>query len=138
MGGDYVDWITDNIAIGNFLDAREAIVSRSLDAILCLKPECCDEGNEDLQVLCVPLEDGFGNTKYAIDMALHFIHDAVSSDEKILVHCHAGRSRSVCVVAVYLAKYGGYTRDSALALIRGKREIYLSDGIEEIFILAGL
>lgn len=133
-----MDWITDNIAIGNFLDAREAVVSRSLDAILCLKPECCDEGNEDFPILCIPLEDGAGNTKYAIDMALRFIHETVANDETILVHCHAGRSRSVCVVAAYLAKHGGYTRDSALALIRSKREIYLSDGIEEIFRFAGL
>jgi len=61
-----------------------------------------------------------------------FIHDVVSNNEKILVHCHAGRSRSVCIVARYLMLKKNLTRKQALGKIEEKREIYLSPGIEEI------
>ncbi len=133
-----MDWITEHIAIGNFHDARDPELGQHVDAVLCLKDECCDEEGDHPMVLNIPLEDGHGNTKQSLDEAMFFIHDTVSNSEKILVHCHAGRSRSVCVVAAYLVKFSGYSRNEALALIKSKREIYLSDGIEEIFGLVGL
>lgn len=52
----------------------------------------------------------------------------------MLVHCHAGRSRSVAVVARYLIESQGMTQQAALVLIMQKREIYLSDGIEELLV----
>ncbi|MEW6429349.1 MAG: dual specificity protein phosphatase [Thermodesulfobacteriota bacterium] len=61
------------------------------------------------------------------------MHDSVSNGEKILVHCRAGRSRSVCIVAAYLVKHAGLTRTAALELMQSQRGIYLSPGIEEIF-----
>lgn len=43
--GAAMDWITENIAIGNFIDAQNASAD-DLDAIICLKPDCCDEVKE--------------------------------------------------------------------------------------------
>ncbi|CRI67812.1 hypothetical protein THIOKS1850012 [Thiocapsa sp. KS1] len=54
-----MDWITDQIAIGNFGDA--VTLPSDVDALLCMKSDCCDEGKEDVEVLCVPLVDGPGN-----------------------------------------------------------------------------
>jgi atypical dual specificity phosphatase len=126
-----MDWITENIAIGNFIDAQNASTVK-LDAILCLKPECCDEYNEDFAVLCLPLIDGSGNETRDFDDAVDFIDDAVSNDERVLVHCHAGRSRSICIVARYFMIKHEMTSHEALERIKTKREIYLSTGIEEI------
>lgn len=53
-----MDWLTSHIAIGNFKDAQDG--ASEVDAILCLKPECC-KGRDDVEVLCVPLIDGSGN-----------------------------------------------------------------------------
>ena len=131
-----MDWITSRIAIGNFIDAESAIESE-LDAILCLKENCCDEKDERFLVSCVPLVDGAGNAKDMFDDAVDFIDDVVSDGERILVHCHAGRSRSVCIVARYLMTRKGMSRDRALSLISGKGEIYLSPGIEEILQVSG-
>lgn len=125
-----MDWITEQIAVGNFLDA--AVLSGEIDAVLCLKENCCDEGRLDVAVLCVPLVDGPGNDPRHVAEAVRFIADAVDADERILVHCHAGRSRSVAGVARYLVEQCGMTRHAALALIEEKREIYLSDGIEDL------
>jgi protein-tyrosine phosphatase len=126
-----MDWITDNIAVGNFLDARNAS-KKELDAVLCLAPNCCTEDNDELDVLCITLLDGAGNNQRMIADAIDFIHDIVSNGERILVHCHAGRSRSVCMVARYFMIKQRLTSHQALALISAKREIYLSPGIEEL------
>lgn len=126
-----MDWITPQIAIGNYLDAQNA-KEEEVDAILCLKPNCCDETNDTFDIACVPLVDGAGNSRDDFDEAVEFIDAIVSEGDRILVHCHAGRSRSVSIVARYLMLKQGMTRDVALNLIKTKREIYLSPGIEEI------
>ena len=128
-----MDWITDQIAIGNYIDAAGPLPD-AVDAVLCLKQDCCDEDRTDVDVLCVPLIDGSGNDPRCIREAVVFIEDVVSAGDSILVHCHAGRSRSVAVVARFLSKSQGITRQSALALIAGKRDIYLSPGIEEVLV----
>lgn len=47
---------------------------------------------------------------------------------KLLVHCHAGRSRSVMVVASHLVRQYGWDLRQALAFIHAKRpEIVLPD-----------
>jgi len=127
-----MDWITDQIAIGNYLDA--AAPPAGVDALLCLKADCCDEGREDVEVLCIPLVDGPGNDPRDVREAVRVIADVVAAGERILVHCHAGRSRSVAVVARYLVEFRGMSRQAALALIGEKRAIYLSDGIEELLV----
>jgi protein-tyrosine phosphatase len=125
-----MDWITEQIAVGNFLDAAD--LPAEIDAVLCLKANCCDEGRLDVAVLSVPLVDGPGNDPRQVAEAVRFIADVVDEGERILVYCHAGRFRSVAVVARYLVEYRGMTSHAALALIKDKREIYLSDGIEEL------
>ncbi len=126
-----MDWITDHIAIGNFLDARN-VSSRDVEAVLCLKENCCDEDHESLDVVCIPLVDGAGNDLRLCDDAVTFIDEVVTHGERILVHCHAGRSRSVCIVARYLMMKKGFSRQGALELIGSKRDVYLSPGIEDI------
>ncbi len=125
-----MDWISENIAIGNFVDAQNA--AGCVDNILCLKPDCC-AGCTDVNTTCIPLYDGKGNAPELYARAVRVVHRAVEKDETILVHCHAGRSRSVACVALYLMVTEGVPRDEALHRIASKREIYLSPGIEEAF-----
>lgn len=126
-----MDWITENIAIGNFLDAR-SLRESDVNAVLCLIENCCNEKNRNFDVLTVPLLDSTGNNLKTLQEAFHFIDDVVRNNERVLVHCHAGRSRSVCVVAKYLMIQKGLATTTVLDFIASKREIYLSPGIEEI------
>jgi len=55
--------------------------------------------------------------------AVKFIQKGVLSGEKVLVHCHAGVSRSVTIVVAYLMICRGHTLSSALGSVRAVRPI---------------
>jgi hypothetical protein len=119
-------FITDTIAIGNFIDAedratREAVGIRS---ILCLngllqgcKPADC--GVEALA--CFNLTDGSGNDPWTFDRAVRIVGNYAFEHPKLLVHCQAGRSRSVMVVACHLVRQNAWDLRQALAFIHAKR-----------------
>lgn len=129
-----MDWITEQIAIGNFVDAK-SLRAGDVDAVLCLIDNCCSIDETKFDVEVIPLVDASGNDRRLFDHCVDFIHDVVTSGDRILVHCHAGRSRSVCITARYFMLKQGLTSHQAIALIEGKREIYLSPGIEEILVV---
>ena len=88
----HVDWITDTIAIGNYLDAldadllrREKIASAlSLDAVLYGK-EPSEYGLKRIEV--VPLEDALGNEPRLYRLAVDYLRE--------LVQVRATRARPV-------------------------------------------
>jgi hypothetical protein len=57
------------------------------------------------------------------DAAAEQIHDWLSNDRTVLVHCTAGISRSVTTVIWYLMRFEGYSWADAYALVREQREI---------------
>ena len=57
------------------------------------------------------------------DAAADFIARGLKNGTGVLVHCHAGISRSTSCMLAYLMKYEGFGRASALALCRKKRPI---------------
>ncbi len=128
-----MDFVTSDIAIGNVHDARA--VTDEVDGILCLRPRCdCDE-REDLEALHVPLVDGPGNPRRKVDECVAYLRASRACGDRILVHCQAGRSRSVAIVARFLVVEDGLSAAAALAHIRARREAWLTPGIEDI--LAG-
>jgi atypical dual specificity phosphatase len=125
-----MDWITEQIAIGDALDAVN--FAPQFDSILCLLSGCCEE-RTDIDGYCVPLHDGPGNSREHVLAAIDFIATQVENGLRVLVHCRAGRSRSVCIVAAYLMRHKGFSKKKAISAIAEKRQILLSDGIDEIF-----
>jgi protein-tyrosine phosphatase len=63
------------------------------------------------------------------DIQKHFVestqhmHDCITKNGKILVHCFAGKSRSSTMVCAYMMKYHNMSRDTALAHIKERRPI---------------
>jgi Dual specificity phosphatase, catalytic domain len=130
----FVDWITDKIAIG---DAEDAVKNAAaVDILLCLTRDCC-ENRCDANGCCISLHDGPGNVRGHVLTAIEFLAESVAKGLKILVHCRAGRSRSVAVVAAYFMKHRGLSQSQALKVIGEKRHYLLSPGIEEIFSYVG-
>ena len=53
--------------------------------------------------------------------AFRFIEETKLTGEKVLVHCHAGMSRSVTVIIAYLMKYYEHTLDSAYEFVKERK-----------------
>ena len=73
-------------------------------------------------------------TKF-FDEAFSFIENARKKNEKILLHCKLGVSRSPAILMGYLIKYMGYTTESALDFLQSKRsQVYPNSGfIEQLY-----
>lgn len=57
-----------------------------------------------------------------IERVVELMHGTLQRSKKgVLVHCHAGVSRSSTVVAAYLIRKKGYTADGAIEYIRSKK-----------------
>ncbi len=132
-------FITDTIAIGNFIDAEDRATREAagIRSILCLngllqgcKPSDC--GVEALT--CFDLTDGSGNDPWIFDRAVRIVGHYALQHPKLLVHCHAGRSRSVMVVASHLVRQNAWDLRHALAYIHAKRpEIVLPDELLSVW-----
>ena len=132
-------FITDTIAIGNFIDAEDRATREAagIRSILCLngllqgcKPSDC--GVEAMT--CFDLTDGSGNDPWIFDRAVKIVGHYALQHPKLLVHCHAGRSRSVMVVASHLVRQNAWDLRQALAYIHAKRpEIVLPDELLSVW-----
>jgi protein-tyrosine phosphatase len=129
-----MDWITESIAIGNYLDAQDGELLRreAIGSVLGLTGAL--EGVEASvlgvkHIRLVPLADGPGNDLRTFRLALGVLGELLAQAPPVLVHCHAGRSRSVVLVAGHLMATRGLGADEALALIASKRETAVSPAL---------
>lgn len=56
------------------------------------------------------------------DEASEWIDSKRREGHNVLVHCHAGVSRSATIVVAYLIKFKGWTAFEALSYVRSRRE----------------
>ncbi|KAE9602120.1 putative phosphoric monoester hydrolase [Lupinus albus] len=63
------------------------------------------------------------NIKQYFDECFTFIDDSKRCGEGVLVHCYAGKSRSVTIVVAYLMKTRGMSLSEALQHVKGKRAV---------------
>jgi protein-tyrosine phosphatase len=132
-----VDWIEQDIAIGNFVEAKEMelLEKASISSTLSLDGTLSGVKPETLKlkkIEVVRLEDGPGNDLSLFKMAVSALDELVRRAPPVLVQCHAGRSRSVVVVAAHLMKRLGIDAPTALARVASKREISITPGLEEL------
>jgi protein-tyrosine phosphatase len=104
-----VDWITQTIAIGNYLDAQDAELLRTcrIRSVLSLDGTVERSGATELgveEIVSLNLIDGAGNDLRVVELAVESLVRLASSLPPVLVQCHAGRSRSPLVVARSLVR----------------------------------
>ena len=77
----------------------------------------------------LPLDDRSGQPLFPhLTHASHFMHNVLSTHvgpkpNSLLVHCHAGVSRSVSAVIYYLMQWYHFSYDEALEIVRQSRPI---------------
>jgi len=129
-----MDWITDTVAIGNRIDAHDSAL-RAQHGFLGLISLDGSMTNEKALALgyddwvCASMVDGHGNDMESFRKLVQDLIDMAEGSPPVLVHCHAGRSRSVTVVAGYLVRTRGWTPQAAYDFISSKRDTAVQDGL---------
>ena len=127
-----MDFITDRIAIGDRYEAQDfdLLLDLKIDAVLNVAfdldisyyrqiPPSYHKFQIEYQK--VGMIDGYGNQPTALIAAVYMLDELLGRHRTVLVHCHAGVSRSSTVVATYLAHKDGINFDEAIELVRSKR-----------------
>lgn len=132
-----MDWITESIAIGNYLEAqdKDLLAQEGLRSALSLDGTLKGDKAQELgldQIVSTVLIDGDGNDLRVIAGAIESLMYLVQLNPPVLVQCHAGRSRSVAVVAGYLMRMKALDPDDAIALVTAKRNAMLADGLRNL------
>jgi len=131
-----MDCITDKIWIGNYLDAKGQLMLAKVGirSILCL--DGCmsgvsleESGVERVEV--VELIDGAGNPPERFLRAVRLLRDLAASHAPVLVHCHAGQSRSAAVICKFFMQEEGNTLAEAMRRITSKRRVAIMAGLQE-------
>ncbi|HEX5272013.1 MAG TPA: dual specificity protein phosphatase [Gemmataceae bacterium] len=132
-----MDWITDRIAVGNYLEAQDAglLQEQGIVSILSLDRTltAADATRLGLKAVeAVPLEDAAGNDPRLFRLAVEAVGMLAAEMGPVLVQCHAGRSRSAVVVAGYLMQSLGLDAEDAIARVGAKRAIAVNPALERL------
>jgi hypothetical protein len=113
--------ITDSIFLGPYHAAQNLQYRNEygITHILNCTPDPLD-GLPNIKVQQLNIHDGQWVDPDLVRFAVRVIDEAVKSGGKILVHCHAGISRSPSMVCAYFM-YKGHSWDEALDFVRSKR-----------------
>jgi hypothetical protein len=133
----HMDRITDSIWIGNYLDARdqEAKAKAGIRSILCLDGCLAGTKAEELgieRIEVAEIIDGAGNPPERFLRAVRLLGDLVTKHSPVLVHCHAGQSRSAAVVCKYFMTVDGDSLGVAMRKITSKRRVAIVAGLQEV------
>jgi atypical dual specificity phosphatase len=125
-----MDWIEHDLAIGNLDDAiaYDRLREAGIESVLTLN-EFPSRPRPGFEWRCEPLRDGPGNTPKRFAEALANLATLHASHPRVLVHCAEGKSRSVVIVALHLARLHGWTPEEALAHVSAHRPVALPDDL---------
>jgi len=125
--------ILKNLYLGSKETAEDKFVLKSIgiDCIInCTRDIPCYFENENFLYHQIPMEDD-PSQKLNLDSTIEFIEKNIST-KKILIHCVAGRSRSVAVCIQYLKKFHQKNFVETHEFLRKKRPlISLNSGFVE-------
>lgn len=120
-----MDFVTEQIAIGDRLDAADLaqLQSQGITAVLNVARGLditYEGGGEEFPVeyMKVGMIDGEGNLPTTFAAAVFLLAELCRRHDRVLVHCHGGRSRSASVICIYLATQSGTSFQEALSRVK--------------------
>ncbi|XP_071955624.1 dual specificity protein phosphatase 14-like [Antedon mediterranea] len=119
--------ITDFLFVTSFRGADSPTALRA-KGITCIINATCDKHtNHDMSgfdVISIPVNDvPEANLRQYFDVVAEKIRSVKKDGGKTVVHCHAGRSRSVTLVLAYLMRCEHMTLHDAYKLVKLRREL---------------
>jgi atypical dual specificity phosphatase len=121
-------WVQDNTIAASGCPASRGQISwlgaHGINSILTLTEDPLPgdwlEG-QHIEARHIPMRDHLPPDRQSLDQAVEFISKQVGSGNVVLVHCLAGRGRTMCALAAYLIKTQGLAPDAALKQLRAIR-----------------
>ncbi len=123
--------ITEQIYVGDSRSAREEGILRSngITAVVNMAKDLNDPWFPGIKSYKIGLMDGPDPDNYVgyylgASTCIEILYLGVQ--EKVLIHCHEGRSRSAAICCIVMAELHGYTLEGAEKELKEKRpEIYI-------------
>jgi len=118
--------IIDGLYIGSESNARnlDELSSEQIRYIVNVTSHVPLYHSEQFQYCHLPADDTQKqNLLEYFDRAYSFIHNAIDNNEKVLVHCVAGISRSPAIVIGFLMRYAKMNMNDAYNFVKRKRSI---------------
>jgi protein-tyrosine phosphatase len=76
------------------------------------------EESDNLQVLFLPVRDGYVPTFEQLEIFLFHANEVISKGHKVIVHCHAGVGRTGLFLAAYLMDKYGWGPEETISKLR--------------------
>lgn len=121
-----MDFITDQIAIGDAEDAANVVEMRNqgIRSVISLNGQLLGVSPDQLGLEALrafSLGDGWMVNRFEFEKALEDLQQLTKTHSPVLVHCTEGRSRSVMLVAAYLMRSKELSFEEAIERIREER-----------------
>jgi len=130
MHSDYICCLSKNLYQGSWHATKKEILQENgINTILHVGFELTpSEKSDSCTYQHLALDDNSQSTDYLFDKLLPpliswLAEETIKKNNKVLICCSAGRSRSVAICMAYLILQYSITYDDCLALVQGKRPI---------------
>ena len=123
---DNFSWIIEEKLAGSAIPTSKEeidwIKQEGVKSIVTIREEPLeDEWIKDVNYLHVHSND-MGIPEFSdLVNSVDFIHQRITNDEPVMVHCLAGLGRTGTILACYLIKYEDMTADDAIQKVRRER-----------------